>query len=104
MPGAVPLLLVAVLTPAGTWHVGASGHFARAHVVAAAWHRTAEARQATERSIVARGQVRHGAMPASAPATGTAAAPEERRPAAVAAAGPIVRVAADTARARAPPR
>ncbi len=104
MPGALPLLLVAVLTPAGTWHVGAPDSSARPQALVAIGHCAAEGTgQATERSIVVRGPDSREAMPASEPERGSAAKPEELRPTKVVTAGRPAATPGDTARARGPP-
>ncbi len=104
MSGALPLLLAAILTPAGTWHVGAPGPSARAHAATAVAQRAAGTGQASERSIVGRGPDRRGAMPASGAGMGSAAVPGEHRPATSVATGRAPRAVRGTARARAPPR
>jgi hypothetical protein len=104
MPGALPLLLAAILTPAGTWHVGAPGSSTQPRPLVATGHRAVAATgQATERSTVVRGQHSRGAMPASAPSEGRVAQPEELRSVAVAAAGPNASAPPGTVRARGPP-
>jgi hypothetical protein len=90
MPRALPLLVVAVLTPAGIWHVGAPGPSTTAYADPAVWVAVVDTGQASERRIVGRGPVSRGTMPVSAPPEGSATAPEERRrpPVLVAANGP----------------
>jgi len=102
--GALPLLVAAALTPAGTWHVGAPSRTATKHATPAAWRQVAVPGHASERSIVARGQDRRGAMPALTPAEGSLAAPQERRRTAAAVTGRLVSAPRWAARARAPPR
>ena len=80
MPRALPILVAAILTPAGTWHVGAPGLLTAASAEPAACHLVVGTGQAAECSIVGRGQDGRDAMPDSQPSTGERAAPEERRP------------------------
>ena len=102
--GALPLLVAAALTPAGTWHVGAPVRTAAKHVTPSAWRQAAVPGHASERSIVARGQDRRGAMPALTPSEGSVAAPQGRRRTTEVATGRLVSAPRVPARARAPPR
>src|SRR3954470_11614152 len=68
MPGALPLLLVAIITPTGTWHVGAPGAPARMRPLVSSGHRiSATPGQATQCGTVVRGQLSRAAMPAASP-------------------------------------
>ena len=102
MSGALPLLVAAALTPAGTWHVGASTRAVAQHVAPAA-RQVAGPGHASASSIVVRGQDSRGAMPALTPVEGGVAAPQERRRTWAVAAGLAASVGHAAARARAPP-
>jgi hypothetical protein len=103
MPGALPLLLVAILTPTGIWHVGAPGPNATQRPALASAKRIAGSGPALVRSIVVRGLDSRGAMPATAPTEGSAVAPEGRGQATPVALGRPIGRASGAARARAPP-
>ncbi len=104
MPGALPLLLVAIITPTGTWHVGAPGTSTQTRPLVASGHRfSAGTGQATQRSIVVRGQHSRGAMPAASPDEGSAPQPDGLRTVAAVTAGPNPSAPPLAVRARGPP-
>lgn len=77
-PRALPLLVVAVLTSSGAWHVATPAASGWTSASANGLVRAVGQGQVAERSIAGRGQVSRDVVPASAPA-GEGAAPEERR-------------------------
>jgi hypothetical protein len=104
MPGALPLLLVAIITPTGTWHVGTPGTPAQTRPLVAGGHRFGTGTgPATQRSIVVRGQHSRGAMPAASPQEASAVQPDGLRTMAVATAGPDPSAPPLAVRVRGPP-
>jgi hypothetical protein len=104
MPGALPLLLVAIITPTGTWHVGAPGASTQTRPLVASGHGfRAGTGQATQRSIVVRGQHSRGAMPAASPQEVSAAQPDGLRMVALASSGPNPSAPPLAVRVRGPP-
>jgi hypothetical protein len=104
MPGALPLLLVAIITPTGTWHVGAPGAPTQTRPLVAGGHRFAVGTgQATQRSIVVRGQHSRGAMPAASPQEVSVRRLVELRTVATATSGPDPSAPPLAVRVRGPP-
>lgn len=104
MPGALPLLLVAIITPTGTWHVGSPGASASTRPLISSGHRiSAGSGQAAQRSIVVRGQHSRGAMPAASSDEWSIPQPDGLRTLAVATAGPNPSAPPLAVRVRGPP-
>jgi hypothetical protein len=104
MPGALPLLLVAIITPTGTWHVGAPGNPVRTRPLISSGHRFSTGTgPATQSSIVVRGQHSRGAMPAASPHEGSAPQPDGLRTLALATAGLDASAPPLAVRVRGPP-
>jgi hypothetical protein len=96
--------LVAIITPTGTWHVGAPGAPTRTRPLVSSGHRiSAVPGQATQCNIVVRGQHSREAMPAASPDEWDVAQPDGLCTVAQATAGPGPSAPRLAVRVRGPP-